>query len=240
MAKGADFSHADLSGAMLFSMQLKGANSEGAKLAAARFIGDMSHANRRDTDLTGLRGSVDMKNQSMGLMRASFVSPDLRRANFTGAELARADFGFADMRNARFVGANLCGAEFASSDLRGADPSGADLRGAKFIDTQFHEAILAGARFDGATWRGVQGMENAAGRGRGLPRPSCANAYCQHILCGREAEGLADSQTHITYLLLLAKDRKTPPANRWRIRHKAICRDQARAAGHSRTTAAHE
>jgi uncharacterized protein YjbI with pentapeptide repeats len=163
--EGADFSHADLSGAMMFSMQLKGANFKGAKLAKARFIGDMSRANLQDADLTGLRGSADMKNQSMGLMRASFVSSDLRRANFTGAELARADFSFADLREAKFVGANLSGAEFASSDLRGADLSGADLRGAKFIDTRFHDAILTGARFGGATWRGVQGMDNAAGRG---------------------------------------------------------------------------
>lgn len=79
--EGADFSHADLSGAMMFSMQLKGANFKGAKLIRARFIGDMSHANLQDADLTGLRGSADMKNQSMGLMRASFVSADLRRAN---------------------------------------------------------------------------------------------------------------------------------------------------------------
>jgi uncharacterized protein YjbI with pentapeptide repeats len=66
------------------------ADLTGAHLVGARF---------EDADC-----SADEKNQSMGLMRATFKSADLGRADFARANLARADLRFA-----KLPGANLAG-----------------------------------------------------------------------------------------------------------------------------------
>ena len=84
--------------------------------------------------------SADEKNQSMGLMRATFKSADLRRADFSGANLARADLRFA-----KLSGANLAGAT-----LREADASGADLRGALLKDASTSGLDVDSARIDSA------------------------------------------------------------------------------------------
>ncbi len=95
-----------------------------------------------------------------------FSGADLRKMNFSGANLKGADFSGSDLRGANFANAVLVGATFKSSDLAGANLSGADLTRAHFESTRLsakfawsgytqdeklYAANLAGAILDGAT-----------------------------------------------------------------------------------------
>ncbi|TMH97255.1 MAG: hypothetical protein E6H43_18510, partial [Betaproteobacteria bacterium] len=108
--------------------------------------------------LTKMDGAADMKNQSMGLMRANIVSANLRGADLSGSDFSRADFSFSDLSGANLAGTRLSGAEFSGTDLRGANLAGADLSGAKLVDTDFTGANLAGADFTAAVFRSVRGL----------------------------------------------------------------------------------
>ena len=157
-AEGANLTDANLQGAMMFSIQLQGANLKGANLSGARLIGDLKRANLEQAVLTKMNGAADMKNQSMGLMRANLVSANLRGADLSGSDFSRADFSFSDLSGASLAGTRLSGAEFSGTDLRGANLAGADLSGSKLIDTDFTGANLADANFTAATLRGVKGL----------------------------------------------------------------------------------
>jgi uncharacterized protein YjbI with pentapeptide repeats len=102
----ADFSHADLSDAVLETLIVSAgletrpeeaasfveANLSGAKVTARFSLDDMTGAN-----LSHLRASADMRNQSMGLIRADFSRATLTGANFEGAALAHVNFEFAKL-----------------------------------------------------------------------------------------------------------------------------------------------
>ena len=130
-AEGANLTNANLRGAMMFSTQLGGAILVGADLSGARLIGDLRRATLEKAVLRNMDAAPDMKNQSMGLMRANLASANLRGADLSGSDFSRGDFSFCDLSGARLVGAKLRAAEFGGTDLRGADLSGADLSGAK-------------------------------------------------------------------------------------------------------------
>jgi uncharacterized protein YjbI with pentapeptide repeats len=66
------------------------ADLTGAHLVGARF--------------EGAGCGADEKNQSMGLMRATFKSADLSRADLSRANLSRADLRFAKLSGANLVG----------------------------------------------------------------------------------------------------------------------------------------
>lgn len=168
-AQRADFTGARLREAMMFSMQMQGATLKGANLSGARFIGDLQGANLENAVLTNVNGAADMKNQSMGLMRANVVSAVLKGADLSGSDFSRADFSFSDLSRAKLAGTRLRGAEFSGTNLQGADLAGADLSGGKFVDTDFTGATLDGADFTGATFRSVRGLGDAKARGaRGI------------------------------------------------------------------------
>ena len=160
-AEGANLAGANLQGAMMFSMQLQGADLRGANLSGARLIGDLRRANLEQAVLTKMNGAADMKNQSMGLMRANLVSANLKGANLSGSDFSRGDFSFSDLSGANLAGTKLSGAELSGTDLRGANLAGADLSGSKLIDTDFTGANLTDANFTGATVRGVKGFQVA-------------------------------------------------------------------------------
>ena len=169
-AEGANLTDANLQGAMMFSMQLQGANMKGANLSGARLIGDLRRVNLEQAVLTKMDAAADMKNQSMGLMRANIVSASLKAADLSGSDFSRADFSFSDLSGANLAGAKLRGAEFSGTDMRGANLAGADLSGSNFIDTDFAGANLADANFTAAIFRGVKGLDQAKTQGaRGLP-----------------------------------------------------------------------
>lgn len=157
-AEGTNLANANLQGAMMFSMQLQGANMKGANLSGARLIGDLSRANLEQAVLTKMDAAADMKNQSMGLMRANIVSANLRGADLSGSDFSRADFSFSDLTGANLAGTKLGGAELSGTDLRGANLAGADLRGSRLIDTDFTGANLTDANFTAAVFRNVKGL----------------------------------------------------------------------------------
>jgi uncharacterized protein YjbI with pentapeptide repeats len=53
----------------------------------------------REANLSHLRASADMRNQSMGLIRADFSRANLTGANFEGAALAHVNFEFAKLQH---------------------------------------------------------------------------------------------------------------------------------------------
>ena len=66
----ANLEDADLTGASLFSTQMQGANLKNAVLKEARVVANMERADLTGANLQQANMAADMKNQSMGLMRA--------------------------------------------------------------------------------------------------------------------------------------------------------------------------
>jgi uncharacterized protein YjbI with pentapeptide repeats len=146
----ANFTNANLSNASLLGLvvstglELSPAEApifKGANLAGAHIIARLGRGDLRGANFTGARMGADLRNQSMGLMRA-----DLSGANLAGANLSRADLRLALLRFANLAGANLRGADLREADLSGADLSGADLSGADATEADFGGAVLTGAR----------------------------------------------------------------------------------------------
>jgi uncharacterized protein YjbI with pentapeptide repeats len=104
------------------------ADLTGAHLVGARF---------EDADC-----SADEKNQSMGLMRATFKSADLDSADLSGANLARADLRFAKLSGANLSRATLREADASGADLRGAILQGADASGLDVDSARVDKARL--------------------------------------------------------------------------------------------------
>lgn len=160
----ANFTDADLSNASLLGLVVssgldispaeapvfRGANFSGAHIIARLSRFDLSGANFANTKM-----GADMKNQSMGLMRADLSGSNLSGANFSGADLSRALMRFADMTGANLRGANLTGADLSGADLTGADLTGADVT----------EADLGGAVLN---LKNVRGLETV--KGLSLPK----------------------------------------------------------------------
>lgn len=146
----ANFTDADLSGAdvqgLVVSSGLQTSPAEApiftrAKFTGARVIARFGGFDLRGADFTDAKLGVDMRNQSMGILRADFSGANLEGADFIRADLGRAWFRFAKLRGARLVGASLLHADFSGADLTGADLTGADATGA-----DFGAAILEGAK----------------------------------------------------------------------------------------------
>lgn len=135
----ADLTEASLKGASLFQAQLLRAKLDRADLSGARIVGSFENASLVGVRLRGAEGSPDMRNQSMGLMRAVFRLARMQGADLTGAKLARADLEFAklqdavlrdvDLERAKLGGANLSGADLAGANLAGADVASAIMTG---------------------------------------------------------------------------------------------------------------
>jgi len=146
----ANFTNADLSNASLLGLVVssgldfspaeapvfRGANFSGAHIIARLSRFDLSGANFANAKM-----GADMKNQSMGLMRADLSGSNLSGANFSGADLSRALMRFADL-----TGANMSGANFTGADLSGADLTGADLTGADATEADLGGAVLKNVR----------------------------------------------------------------------------------------------
>lgn len=151
---GADLEGADLTGASLFSTQMRGVNLRHAKLDGARITANLSKADLSGASLRNANMAADMKNQSMGLMRAVLKSATLDGADLSGVRAARADLEFASLRGAR-----LDGADFSRAALGGADLTGASVTG-----TVFRQADVAAANLTGLVGRaqaiGMDAMRN--------------------------------------------------------------------------------
>src|SRR5262249_16719563 len=108
-------------------------------LSGARITADLTGARLAGAVVTGANLGADMKNQSIGLMRAVLKSSNLQRAIPRGGELSHVDLEFAslpaaDLTNASPRGAHLGGATLARVTLNGADFNGADLASTRLIE----------------------------------------------------------------------------------------------------------
>jgi uncharacterized protein YjbI with pentapeptide repeats len=138
---GADFSHANLTGAALdtlivsFGLETKpdeAARFVGANLSGAHMLSRFQLDDMRGANLSGVMAAADMRNQSMGLVHADFSSANLDGARFVGAQLGHASFRFAKLNGADFSGARLQDADFSGAYLTGANFTSADTTGATF------------------------------------------------------------------------------------------------------------
>jgi PQQ-dependent catabolism-associated CXXCW motif protein len=146
----ANFTNADLSNASLFGLVVSSGLEvslaeapifRGANFSRARIISRLSRFDLSGANFTGARMGADMKNQSMGLMRADLSGANLAEADFSKADLSRALLRFANL-----TGANLRDADLSGADLSGADLTGADLTGADASEADFGGTVLTNAR----------------------------------------------------------------------------------------------
>ena len=149
-AIGADFSGASLKKAHLFGSQMQEAKCDGADFSGARVTADLSRATLRNANFTNADLAADMRNQSMGLMRAVLKSSDLTGAVFENANLAATDLQFAKFAGANFKGASLAGVE----------AGGADFRGARLDHTNVDGTDLTSARIDAAQTNAFASAKN--------------------------------------------------------------------------------
>ena len=136
------WSGADLSEAVVNTMNLSGANLNNANLRNARLIGvDLTAADLVEADLSGSRlygadlEEADLEEADLSqanLIGASLTDANLVGADLTGAKLSGADLSWANLQNADLEGADLSGADFTEANLDGANFRGADLSGAIF------------------------------------------------------------------------------------------------------------
>lgn len=142
----ADLTGASLKGAHAFAAQMQRMRADGADFSRARVAGDLTGASLRGAVFDHADLGADMKNQSMGLMRAVLRSATLEGARFSSANLMSADLRFA----------RAAGVDFSRANLANADAAGADLTGAIFTDAATKGLDLDSARIDAsaAAWLG--------------------------------------------------------------------------------------
>ena len=87
-------------------------------LRGARVMGNLQGADLEGANLAGVRGSADMRNQPMGLVRAELAQAVLRGANLEGAQLARANLNFTDLTGATLTDAVLSEANVENAVFR--------------------------------------------------------------------------------------------------------------------------
>ena len=141
----ANFTNADLSNASLIGLVVssgldilpaEAAVFRGANFSGAHIIARLSRFDLSGANFANAKMGADMKNQSMGLMRADLSGSNLSGANFSGADLSRALMRFADL-----TGADLSGADLTGADLTGADATEADLGGAVLKNVRGLETV---------------------------------------------------------------------------------------------------
>src|SRR6266511_4346795 len=136
-----DLSRASLTKANIFAAQMQRATLDGANLSGARITADLTGARLVGALLSGANLSADMKNQSMGLMRAVLKSSNLERAILRDADLSRVDLEFASLKNTDLTNASLRGAALGGATLAGVTVNGTDFNGADLASTRLIEPI---------------------------------------------------------------------------------------------------
>jgi uncharacterized protein YjbI with pentapeptide repeats len=137
----ANFQRANLQGASLFATIIESADLSNANLAGTRIIGYLRGANLSGASLRQANAGADPGNQSMGVMRATFVGADLSGADLSDANLFKADLSHANLTNAKLARANLMNADLIQTDLTRADLTGAKLAKANIDEAIFTQAV---------------------------------------------------------------------------------------------------
>jgi uncharacterized protein YjbI with pentapeptide repeats len=137
----ANFQGANLEGASLFATIIESADLRSANLSGARIIGYLRGAKLVGASLRRANAGADPGNQSMGVMRATFVGADLSGADLSDANLFKADLSHANLTNAKLVRANLMNADLIQTDLTRADLTGAKLAKANVDEANFAQVV---------------------------------------------------------------------------------------------------
>jgi uncharacterized protein YjbI with pentapeptide repeats len=111
-------------------------------------------------------GERTQKFSDRNLKCGIFISADVRRADFSGAQLQGAilneaqlqgaDLIDAQLQGAYLAGAKLQGASLIEAHLQGASLNGAQLQGAYLVGGQLQGALLVGAQLQGASLLNAQ------------------------------------------------------------------------------------
>ena len=142
----ANLTNASLKGAHAFATQMQRIRADKANFSSIRLTADLTGASLRGTIFNEADLSADMKNQSMGLMRAILRSTRLEGASFKKAKLMSVDLRFAHAEHVNFTEANL-------SD---ANASGADFSGAVWKDSRVTNLDLDSALIDPDSFSALQ------------------------------------------------------------------------------------
>ncbi|HET6798729.1 MAG TPA: pentapeptide repeat-containing protein [Gemmatimonadales bacterium] len=137
----ANFHRAKLENASLFATIIESADLSEANLGGARIIGYLRGAKLNGASLRHANAGADPGNQSMGVMRATFVGADLSGADLSDANLFKADFSHAQLTNAKLVRANLMNADLIQTDLTRADVTDAKVAQANVDEANFSHAV---------------------------------------------------------------------------------------------------
>jgi uncharacterized protein YjbI with pentapeptide repeats len=149
----ADFTGADLGGAVLRQASAARTSFYGANLSLADMTliqaagADLRGANLCGARLNGaLLDGADMRRAVLAsahdgfqLIRPAELSVSLNGVDLSEAEAGKVDFSYCSLKGARLRGTNLRGAVFTGAILEGAD-----LTGAQVIGTTFRDAVLTG------------------------------------------------------------------------------------------------
>ncbi len=141
----ANFSKADLSGALLDRSSLNRTNFSNAKLTLAIF---------HDADLTNAnfyKANLDRA----AFYGAKLSGADLRNANLSGAKLIYAKLNGAWLRDANLSNADLKFAELQQVDLTNANLTSADLTNADLSYANLRHAKLTAAKLNGTILKGA-------------------------------------------------------------------------------------
>ncbi len=137
----ANFRGANLQGASLFATIVESADLSNANLSGARIIGYLRGAKLAGASLRHANAGADPGNQSMGVMRATFVSADLSGADLSDANLFKADLSHANLTNAKLIRTNLMNADLIQTDLTRSNLTGAKLAKANIDEAIFTQAV---------------------------------------------------------------------------------------------------
>ena len=151
----ANFQRANLEGASLFATIIEAADLRSANLANTRIIGYLRSAKLAGASLRGANAGADPGNQSMGVMRATFVGADLSGADLSDANLFKADLSHANLTNAKLARTNLMNADLVQTDLTRADLTEAKLAKANLDEAIFTQAVGVSR---------IQGLDQARNR----------------------------------------------------------------------------
>lgn len=113
----ANLTNASLKGAHAFAAQMQRVRADKANFSGIRLTADLTGASLRESIFNEADLSADMKNQSMGLMRAILRSTRLEGASFKKANLMSVDLRFAHAAHINFTQANLSDANAAGADF---------------------------------------------------------------------------------------------------------------------------
>ncbi len=153
----ANFQRANLEGASLFATIIESADLSSANLAGTRIIGYLRNAKLGGASLRRANAGADPGNQSMGVMRATFVGADLSGADLSDANLFKADLSHANLTNAKLARTNLMNADLVQTDFTRADLTDAKLAKANVDEAIFTQAVGVSR---------IQGLDQARNRER--------------------------------------------------------------------------